>query len=148
MQVQLVEGVEIDILVDGSFIQSVTTDSTGERTLVIPVDAQRTQGPMLISAEFHRNKWFYRFNRRLHLVSSNRFGSNYNRIHKYQGSMIAGENITFTGTLLDEEHGQLLTDNERLISGGVIHIWIDGTDVGSIYTTVFLTPPQGSGSDL
>ena len=56
--------------------------------------------------------------------------------------MIAGENIAFTGTLLDE-HGQLLTDN-GLISGGVIHIWIDRTDVGSIYTTV-LTPPQVSG---
>ena len=48
---QLVEGVEIDILVDGSFIQSVTTDSTGRGTLVIPV-MQRTQGLMLISAEF------------------------------------------------------------------------------------------------
>ena len=50
------------------------------------------------------------------------------------GSMVAGENITFTGTLLDE-HGHTLTDS-GLLSGGVLHIWIDGIDVGSTYTTV------------
>jgi len=131
---QLVEDVEIDILVDGSFIQSVTTDSTGRGTLVIPVDAQRTQGPMLISAEFPG------INGSTGLIGD----STWSRVivlaptiiefTELSGSMIAGENITFTGTLLDE-HGQLLTDN-GLISGGVIHIWIDGTDVGSIYTTV------------
>jgi len=131
---QLVEDAEIDILVDGSFIQSVTTDSTGRATLVIPVDAQRTQGPMLISAEFPG------INGSTGLIGD----STWSRVIvlaptiiefiEISGSMIAGENITFTGTLLDE-HGQLLTDN-GLISGGVIHIWIDGIDVGSIYTTV------------
>ena len=131
---QLVEDAQIDILVDGSFFQSVTTDATGRTTLVIPVDAQRTQGPMLISAEFPG------INGSTGLIGD----STWSRVivlaptviefTELSGSMIAGENITFTGTLLDE-HGQLLTDNE-LISGGVIHIWIDGTDVGSIYTTV------------
>ena len=131
---QLVENAEIDILVDGSFIQSVTTDSTGRATLIIPVDSQRTQGSMLISAEFSG------INGTTGLIGD----STWSRVivlaptviefTELTGSMIAGENITFTGTLLDE-HGQLLTDN-GLISGGVIHIWIDGIDVGSAYTTV------------
>ena len=50
------------------------------------------------------------------------------------GTKIAGENVTFSGTILDE-HGQLLTD-EGILSGGVIHLWIDGVDVGSTYTTI------------
>ena len=130
----MVGNAEIDILVDGSFIQSVTTDSTGRATLIIPVDSQRTQGSMLISAEFSG------INGTTGLIGD----STWSRVivlaptviefTELTGSMIAGENITFTGTLLDE-HGQLLTDN-GLISGGVIHIWIDGIDVGSAYTTV------------
>ena len=105
----MVEDVEIDILVDGSFIQSVTTDST-EGTLVIPVDAQRTQGPMLISAEFPG------INGSTGLIGD----STWSRVivlaptiiefTELSGSMIAGENITHKGTLLDE-HSQLLTDN-------------------------------------
>ena len=131
---QLVENAEIDILVDGSFIQSVTTDSFGRASLIIPVDSQRIQGPMLISAEFPG------INGTTGLIGD----STWSRVIvlaptviefiELTGSMVAGENITFTGTLLDE-HSQLLTDN-GLISGGVIHIWIDGIDVGSAYTTV------------
>ena len=49
---QLVDNAPIDILVDGTFIQSVITDAGGRATFVIPVDSQRIQGPMLISAEF------------------------------------------------------------------------------------------------
>lgn len=131
---QLVDNAQIEILVDGSFLQSVTTDATGRASLNIPVDSQRTQGPMLISAEFTGISG-----------STGLIGdSTWSRVivlaptviefSDLTGSMIAGENITFTGTLLDE-HSQLLTDN-GLISGGVIHIWIDGIDVGSSYTTI------------
>ena len=58
--------------------------------------------------------------------------------------MIAGENIAQAPFLMARP---ILTDNE-LISGGVIHIWIDGTDVGSIYTFISNAPGAVSTYDL
>ena len=54
-------------------------------------------------------------------------------INEITGSAIAGESITFHGTLLDE-HGQALVD-EGVETGGIIHLSIDGVDVGAIYST-------------
>ena len=131
---QLVDNAPIDILVDGTFIQSVITDAGGRATFVIPVDSQRIQGPMLISAEFAG----------INGSTGLQGDATWSRVivlaptviefNELFGSMVAGENITFTGTLLDE-HGHTLTDS-GLLSGGVLHIWIDGIDVGSTYTTV------------
>ena len=50
------------------------------------------------------------------------------------GSAIAGETVTFTGTLLDE-HGAPLVDNGE-DQGGVVHLSIDGIDVGPVYTSI------------
>ncbi|MEC8914249.1 MAG: hypothetical protein VYA52_03390, partial [Candidatus Thermoplasmatota archaeon] len=49
------------------------------------------------------------------------------------GSAIAGESVTFSGTLLDE-HAQFLIHggNPR---GGIIHLEIDGATVGPVYST-------------
>ena len=54
-------------------------------------------------------------------------------ISSITGSAIAGESVTFSGTLLDE-HGQFLIHggNPR---GGIIHLEIDGATVGPVYST-------------
>ena len=49
------------------------------------------------------------------------------------GSFIAGEKITFQGTLTDE-HGQNLLSSEAPV-GGILHLFIDDIDVGPIYTS-------------
>jgi len=54
-------------------------------------------------------------------------------ITEVTGSAIAGETVTFHGTLLDE-HGQSLLD-QGVETGGVIHLTIDGIDVGAMYST-------------
>ena len=131
---QLVDSAPIRVLVDGALVQSITTDSTGRASLELSVDSQRIQGPMLISVEFDG------FNGTTGLIGD----STWTRVivlaptviefTEISGTKIAGESVTFSGTLLDE-HGLLLT-NEGILSGGVIHLWIDGVDVGSTYITM------------
>lgn len=130
---QLVGNADVDILVDGSVLETVPTDIDGRATLIIPVDAMREQGPMLITAEFAGLNGTTGLNGDSTWTRVIVLAPTVLEITEMSGSMIAGESITFTGTLLDE-HGQALT-NSGLFSGGIIHIWIDGVDVGSAYTT-------------
>lgn len=130
---QLVGNEEVDILVDGNVIQTIPTDVDGRATLVIPVDSTREQGPMLITAEFAGINGTTGLNGDSTWTRVIVLAPSILEITEMSGSMIAGESITFSGTLLDE-HGQALT-NGGLLSGGIIHIWIDGVDVGSAYTT-------------
>ena len=55
------------------------------------------------------------------------------QIDSITGSAIAGESVTFSGTLLDE-HGQNLWHGGNP-QGGIIHLEIDGVSVGPIYST-------------
>ena len=54
-------------------------------------------------------------------------------ITSINGSAIAGESVTFSGTLLDE-HGQFLVHGGNPW-GGIIHLEIDGISVGPVYST-------------
>ena len=56
---------------------------------------------------------------------------------------IAGSSVTFTGSLQDER-GQMLKEDGNL-SGGLIHLHIDGVDVGPAYT-VFSNSSTGQWS--
>ena len=52
-----------------------------------------------------------------------------------EGALIAGQTLIINGTLLDE-WGMPLLDSEGTASGGVIHLYIDGNDVGSTWATL------------
>ena len=53
-----------------------------------------------------------------------------------EGALIAGQTLIINGTLLDE-WGMPLLDSEGTASGGVIHLYIDGNDVGSTWATLY-----------
>ncbi|HJN70642.1 MAG TPA: hypothetical protein QF525_04295, partial [Candidatus Thalassarchaeaceae archaeon] len=130
---QLVDGVDVDVLVDGVFLLSVPTDVNGLANVMVPVDEHRLQGPLTITIEFAGiagttgligdSTWT-----RVIVLAPTVIS-----VTEISGSMIAGESVTFTGTLLDE-HGLVLNE-EGIDTGGVIHIDIDGIDVGPAYST-------------
>jgi len=56
-------------------------------------------------------------------------------IDSIEGELIAGQTLIVNGTLLDE-WGMPLLDTEGNASGGVIHLIIDGNNVGSTWATI------------
>ena len=50
------------------------------------------------------------------------------------GTSVAGEQVIFSGTLLDEHGMPLIEDGAP--KGGVLHLSVDGIDVGPIYIDV------------
>ena len=123
----------VKIYVEGNLESTGLTDSNGTMTTTITVDSLRTPGPLVISADFEG------INGTTGLLgdqTSTRviiLAPTVLEIDSISGSAIAGESVTFSGTLLDE-HGQTLlhADNAQ---GGIIHLDIDGVSVGPIYST-------------
>jgi hypothetical protein len=123
----------VDILMDGVLDWRGFTDINGTMNAVLSVDIMRNPGPMTISAEFAGingttgllgdETWT-----RVIILAPTEL-----EITSITGSAIAGESVTFSGTLLDE-HGQFLVHggNPR---GGIIHLDIDGVSVGPVYST-------------
>ena len=56
-------------------------------------------------------------------------------VDSVEGALVAGQTLIVNGTLLDE-WGQPLLDTAGNESGGVIHLLIDGNDVGSTWATL------------
>jgi len=129
-----VESALISILIDGLIISNITTDSSGLANSSISVDSTRIAGPMEI------NVIFYGISGSTGLLGDESMtrvvvlAPTVIQITNIIGSSIAGESVTFQGTLLDE-HGQLLID-DGINTGGVIHLSIDGVDVGAIFTSI------------
>ena len=129
-----VDSVVVSIIVDGVIISNVTTDSSGLANTSFVVDSNRVAGPMEI------NVIFSGIEGTTGLVgdeTSTRvivLAPTVIEITDITGSSISGESVTFHGTLLDE-HGDPLIEN-GVESGGVIHLSIDGSDVGAIYTAI------------
>ena len=129
-----VDSVVVSIIVDGVIISNVTTDSSGLANTSFVVDSNRVAGPMEI------NVIFSGIEGTTGLVgdeTSTRvivLAPTVIEITDFTGSSISGESVTFHGTLLDE-HGNPLIEN-GVESGGVIHLSIDGSDVGAIYTAL------------
>ncbi len=123
----------VKIYVEGNLESTGLTDPNGTMTTTITVDSFRTPGPLVISADFEG------VNGTTGLVgdqTSTRviiLAPTVLQIDSITGSAIAGESVTFSGTLLDE-HGQNLihADNAQ---GGIIHLEIDGVSVGPVYST-------------
>ena len=123
----------VDITVDGNLEWRGFTDINGTMNTVINVDAFRTPGPMTIFAEFAGingttgllgdETWT-----RVIILAPTQL-----QIDSITGSAIAGESVTFSGTLLDE-HGQNLLHGGNP-QGGIIHLEIDGVSVGPVYST-------------
>ena len=123
----------VDILIDGVFDWRGFTDINGTMNAVISVDILRNPGPMTISAEFAGingttgllgdETWT-----RVIILAPTEL-----EITSINGSAIAGESVTFSGTLLDE-HGQFLVHGGNPW-GGIIHLEIDGISVGPVYST-------------
>ena len=123
----------VDILIDGVFTSRGSTDINGSMNALIDVNITRVPGPMTITADFAGisgttgllgdESWT-----RVIILAPTEL-----EISSITGSAIAGESVTFSGTLLDE-HGQFLIHggNPR---GGIIHLEIDGATVGPVYST-------------
>jgi len=130
----IVDGVDVNVLVDGVYLETITTDAAGLSTVLVPVSDSRTQGPLTITTEFlgisgttglmGDSTWT-----RVIVLAPSEI-----EITNITGTMIAGESISFSGILLDE-HGNLLTENGNS-KGGIIHINIDGIYLGIAYTTL------------
>jgi hypothetical protein len=56
-------------------------------------------------------------------------------VDSVEGVLIAGQTLIVNGTLLDE-WGQPLLDSEGNASGGVIHLFVDGNDIGGTWATL------------
>jgi len=123
----------VDILIDGVFASRGHTDINGSMNALIDVNITRAPGPMTITANFAGisgttgllgdESWT-----RVIILAPTEL-----EITSITGSAIAGESVTFSGTLLDE-HAQFLIHggNPR---GGIIHLEIDGATVGPVYST-------------
>ena len=129
-----VDSVVISIIIDGSIISNVTTDLSGLANASILVDSNRVAGPMEISVIFSGIEGTTGLVGDESVTRVVVLAPTVIEITGITGSSIAGESVTFHGTLLDE-HGQLLVE-DGINSGGVIHLSIDGLDVGAIYTTL------------
>ena len=123
----------VGIYVEGNLESTGLTDSNGTMSTTITVDSLRVPGPLVISADFEG------INGTTGLLgdqTSTRviiLAPSVLEINSITGSAIAGESVTFSGTLLDE-HGQTLihAGDPR---GGIIHLEIDGVTVGPVYST-------------
>ena len=131
-----VDSVLISVIVDGLTISNVTTNSLGLANASILVDPNRVAGPMEISVIFSGIEGTTGLVGDESVTRVVVLAPTVIEITEITGSSIAGESVTFHGTLLDE-HGELLIE-DGISSGGVIHLSIDGSDVGAIYTTCLL----------
>jgi len=56
-------------------------------------------------------------------------------IDSIEGTLIAGQTLIINGTLLDE-HGMYLLGSDGNASGGIIHLLVDGQDIGSTWAVM------------
>ena len=122
------------VSIDNITVWGGLTDQNGTVTASILVRPDRDPGPMEVTAKFSG------INGTIGLVGD----ETWTRVvvlapteivlKEASSPSIAGESVTLIGSLLDER-GQLLLANGNP-SGGLIHLYIDGIDVGPAYTTL------------
>jgi len=129
-----VQSAQLTMQIDGAPVWNGITDPDGNASAELLVDSDRNPGPMTVTAIFTGvngttgllgdEVW----TRVIILVPSEL------RITGTTHPSIVGNSVTFSGTLLDERGQPLLEDGT--LAGGVIHLSIDGADVGPTYTTI------------
>lgn len=125
--------VGLDVIVDGLVVSSLITDSLGLANTSLIVDSTRIAGPMEIRVVFSGIEGSTGLVGDESITRVIVLAPTVIEITGVTGSAIAGETVTFHGTLLDE-HGQSLLD-QGIETGGIIHLTIDGIDVGAMYST-------------
>ena len=128
-----VTSVPFNISIDDVVMETGFTDSNGESTSIISIDQFTSPGPIVITVSFAG------INGTTGLLGDESWtrvvilAPTVIEILQTTGSFIAGEQVTFQGTLTDE-HGQNLFEGDNP-SGGILHLFIDDLDVGPLYTT-------------
>ena len=128
-----VPSVPFNITIDDTFVLSGATDLNGFATSLLDIGQFTSPGPIKITVSFDGidsttgllgdEAW----TRVIVLAPTNL------QIVSIEGSFVAGEEITFSG-ILSDEHGQNLID-EGISTGALVHLSIDGLDVGPLFTT-------------
>lgn len=125
--------VPFNISIEDIVLATGFTDSNGESSSIISIDPFTSPGPIKIDVSFNG------INGTTGLLGDESWtrviilAPTVIEILEINGSFVAGEKITFAGTLTDE-HGQNLFEGEDN-SGGILHLHIDDVDVGPLYTT-------------
>ena len=124
----------IVVRIDNITVWGGLTDSNGTATASILVRPDRAPGPMVVTATFSG------INGTIGLLGDEAWtrvvvlAPTEIVLKEASSPSIAGGSVTLVGSLLDER-GQLLQADGNS-SGGLIHLFIDGIDVGSAYTTL------------
>ena len=123
----------IVVRIDNITVWGGLTDSNGSASASILVRPDRDPGPMVVTATFSG------INGTIGLLGD----ETWTRVvvlaptdlvlKQVSSPSIAGRSVTLVGSLLDERD-QLLKEDDNP-SGGLIHLYIDGIDVGPAYTT-------------
>jgi hypothetical protein len=123
----------IVVRIDNITVWGGLTDSNGTASASILVRPDRDPGPMVVTATFSGINGTIgllgdvSWTRLIVLAPTNLV------LKEASSPSIAGGSVTLVGSLLDER-GQLLMA-EGNTSGGLIHLYIDGIDVGPAYAT-------------
>lgn len=128
---EVVENAEVKVLVDGLEEWVGFTDIDGMINTSLTTDPNRAPGPMTVTAVFEG------INGTTGLLGDQTWtrivilAPTVIEVTGISGTSVAGDEVTFTGTLLDEHGMPLLNDGSP--NGGVLHLAIDEIDVGPIY---------------
>ena len=122
------------LMIDEMTVWGGVSNSDGIASASVLVVPERDPGPMLVTATFSG------FNSSTGLDGDETWtriivlAPTELSITDVTSPLIVGNTVTFAGTLLDER-GQTLHE-DGILMGGVIHLSIDGIDVGPSYTTI------------
>ena len=128
------ESVQIDGLTIGDSAIA-TTDANGLATVTLLVSNMTTPGAHTISATYPGLAGTTGVIGDAAAVQIIVLAPTVLTIDSIEGTMIAGQTLVLNGTLLDE-HGAALLDSAGNVSGGVIHLYVDGVDVGSVWSVI------------
>lgn len=129
-----VANVEVKILVDGLETWSGFTDSNGLINTNLSTDPNRDPGPMTVTAVFDGINGTTGLSGDQTWTRIIILAPTVIEVSNISGSAVAGERVVFSGTLLDERGLPLVEDGSP--KGGVVHLHIDGIDVGPQYIDV------------
>ena len=124
----------IIVKIDDLTVWGGLSDSDGQASASIVVRDDRDPGPMVVNATFSG------INGSIGLLGDETWtrvivlAPTVLTLKETTSPSIAGETVTIIGSLMDERGQPLKDDGEPL--GGLIHLFIDGVDVGPSYTTV------------
>ncbi|MDP6899727.1 MAG: transglutaminase domain-containing protein [Candidatus Thalassarchaeaceae archaeon] len=160
VSIVLVDNAGSPIANESVFIESIsmgdsfwiTTDASGIGSGIFNVSNSTTPGPHWLNASYGglagtTGVLGDTFQTRVVVLAPTNL-----TIESIEGTLIAGESLLINGTLLDE-HGNPLVGTDGNATGGVIHLILDGSDVGPVWATlsdgptgaysIIYTLPQG-----